>query len=119
MPLIDRQPCIVGDTAQWLSGRISGPAGSYATAVEPASPYALKGLRANERLLRAVHGGLDGAAAMVVDQYLLRQDDVPARLARLITPMTGYRPMDEAMHKDLLMRLMGRNTPDTATDAAL
>jgi hypothetical protein len=70
-------------------------------------------------LLHSVHGGLHGGAAMVVDQYLLLQDDVPSFLVRLITPVNGRKSMDEGMHNDLLMRLMGRNTTDHATDSAL
>lgn len=119
MVLIDRQPCIEGDPARWLSLGIMGPAGTYATAVEEACPYALEGLRANERLLHTVHGGLDGGAAMVVDQYLLLQDDVPACLVRMVMPVNGRRSMDEAMHHDLLMRFLGRNTAQPANDAPL
>ena len=117
--LIDRHPAIEGNAAQWLRQRISGPGGSYATVAEGPKPHHMDGLNANESILHAVHGGLDGPAAVVVDQYLLLRDDEPALLVRLISPVIGAKAMDETMHDDLLMHLLGRSTPGTVPDASL
>ncbi|MBX2980895.1 MAG: hypothetical protein KF905_16530 [Flavobacteriales bacterium] len=113
--LIDRLPAIEGDAVQWLRQRIKGPGGAHATVVDGPHTHLLNGLLPNETLLHTVHGGLDGPAAVVVDQYLLLRDAMPALLVRLITPVNGRKILDKDMHDDLLIHLLGRSTPNGTT----
>ncbi|MBL7983080.1 MAG: hypothetical protein JNL52_14870 [Flavobacteriales bacterium] len=115
--LIDRQPTITGPVRTWLNQPIKGPGGIYATPVDEPRPYRLKGLLENETMLHSVHGGSDGGSVVLLDQYLLMQDECPELLIRTITLVNGRKTMDEAMHHDLLMRLLGRNTTEPTTDA--
>jgi hypothetical protein len=116
--LIDHRPSIEGEAGAWLRQRIKGPGGVHATPVDEPRHHAMEGLRPNETLLHAVHGGLDGGAAVVVDQYLLLQDGEPTLLVRLITPVNGPMPIEKALHDDLLLKLLGRATPKDDHHAA-
>jgi len=117
--LIDRSPCIEGDASQWLSQRIKGPGGTHATAVEVPRYHHFDGLRAKEAMLHSVHGGLDGSTAVVLDQYLLLQDEVPMLLIRTVTPVNGRKTMDESMRDSLLLHLLGRSGPNHGADLVL
>lgn len=116
--LIDHRPCIEGEAGEWLKQPIKGPGGAHTTSVEPPRFHHLEGLRQQETLLHAVHGGLVGSTAVVVDQYLLLRDGEPTLLVRLVTPVNGQLPIAKALHNHLLLHLLGRTPPKDEHHAA-